>query len=182
MQLALVESQLLALEDVAIAATGLARARGDNSVQTTSLELLLERRVDLAAALLEALGLLLLDALGALGLLDGLALLLLATATEQLAVVGLVPLAEGRGVDLDDGRLGQGVCEHELVVARVVGDGDDAHLARGALGRPREVAAVEAQRAVLVVAAAGAHGVDALGADLGLGWLAAALENALLPC
>lgn len=181
-QLALVESELLALEDVTIAAAGLARAGGDNSVQATGLELLLERRVDLAAALLKARSLLLLDALGALGLLDGLALLLLATTAEQLAVVGLVPLAEGRGVDLHDGRLGQGVCAHELVVARVVGHGDDAHLARRALGRPRKVAAVETQGAVLVVAAAGADGVDALGADLGLGWLTAALENALLPC
>lgn len=181
-ELTLIESELLALQNVTIAATRLAGAGGDNSIQATSLELLLKSGVDLAATLLEALSLLLLDALGALGLLDSLALLLLAAAAEQLAVVGLVPLAEGGGVDLDDGGLGQGVCAHELVVAGVVDDADDADLAGRALGGPREVARVEAQRAVLVVAAARANRVDALGADLGLGWLAAALENALLPC
>lgn len=182
MQLALVESELLTLQDVTIAATRLARARGHNSVQTTSLELLLEGGVDLAAALLKSLGLLLLDALGALDLLNGLALLLLAATAEQLAVVGLVPLTEGGGVDLDDGRLGESVCPDELVVGGVVGHADDADLAGGALGGPGEVTAVEAQGTVLVVAAAGADGVDALGTDTGLSRLAAALENALLPC
>lgn len=181
MELALVESQLLALEDVTVAATRLAGARGNNCIQTTSLELLLKRGVDLAV-LLKALGLLLLDALALLDLLNGLALLLLATTAEQLAVVGLVPLTEGRGIDLDDGGLGEGVGAHQLVVGRVVDDTDDTDLAGGALGGPGEVARVETQGAVLVVAAAGAHRVDALGADTGLGGLAAAFENALLPC
>lgn len=181
MELALVESQLLALEDVTVAATRLAGARGNNSVQTTSLELLLERGVDLAV-LLKALGLLLLDALALLHLLNGLALLLLATTAEQLAVVGLVPLTEGGGIDLDDGGLGEGVGTDELVVGRVVHDANDADLAGGALGGPGEVTRVETQGTVLVVAAAGAHGVDALGADTGLGGLTATLENALLPC
>lgn len=180
MQLALVESQLLALKDVAVAAAALTGARGDHSVQATGLELLLESRVDLAV-LLETGGLLLLDALALLDLLDLLSLLLLATTAEGLAVVGLVPLAEGGGVDLDDGGLGQGVGADKLVVGRVVGDGDDTRLAGRALGRPCEVAAVEAQGAVLVVAAAGADGVDALGADARLGGLAAGLESALLP-
>lgn len=179
-QLALVEGKLLALQDVAVAATALAGARGDDGVQATGLELLLEGGVDLAV-LLEAGGLLLLDALTLLDLLDLLALLLLAPAAQGLAVVGLVPLTEGGGVDLDDGRLGQGVGADELVVGRVVGDGDDARLAGRALGRPREVAAVETQSAVLAVAATGADGVDTLGADTGLRGLAAGLESALLP-
>lgn len=179
-QLALVEGELLALQDVAVAATALAGARGDDGVQATGLELLLEGGVDLAV-LLEAGGLLLLDALALLDLLDLLALLLLAPAAQGLAVVGLVPLTEGGGVDLDDGRLGQGVGADELVVGRVVGDGDDARLAGRALRRPREVAAVETQSAVLAVAAAGADGVDTLGADTGLRGLAAGLESALLP-
>lgn len=118
-ELALVESELLALQDVAIGAAGLARTAGDDGVQTTGLELLLEGVVDLAGGG-EASGLLLLDRLALLDLLEGLALLLLATTAERLAVVSLVPLTEGRSVDLDDGRLGQGVGTEELVARRVV--------------------------------------------------------------
>jgi len=118
-ELALVEGELLALQDVTVAATGLAGAAGDDSVETTGLELLLESGVDLARGG-EAGSLLLLDRLALLDLLKGLALLLLATAAEGLAVVSLVPLTEGRSVDLDDGGLGQGVGADKLVVGRVV--------------------------------------------------------------
>ena len=185
MQLALVESQLLALEDVAVAATRLARAAGDDGVETTSLELLLDDGVDLAIGSV-ALSLLLLNRLGLLNLLLGLALLgelgTLASAADALAVVGLVPLSEGGGVDLDDGAAGQGVGADELVVRWVVGDGNDTGLARAALRGPGEVTAVQAQGAVLVVAAAGADRVDTLGADTGVGTLASSFESALLPC
>lgn len=186
LKLALVEGELLALEDVPVTAAGLAGAAGDDGVETTGLELLLHDGLDLSAGG-EPRGLLLLDALALLlllghllALLDGLGLL--PPPAEGLAVVGLVPLAEGGGVDLDDGALGQGVGADELVVGRVPGDDDDARLARAALGAPGEVTSVEAERAVLVVAAAGADGVDPLGADAGVGGLAAELESALLPC
>lgn len=88
----------------------------------------------------------------------------------------LVPRAEGRGVDLDDGGLGEGVCADELVVGGVVGDGNDADLAGDALAAPREVARVEAERAELAVATARADKVDALAADTCVGGLAALLE------
>jgi hypothetical protein len=184
-QLALVESQLLALENVPVAATGLAGTAGDDGEKTTGLELLLDGVLDLAlggvaSGLLLLNGLALLDILGVLALLGGLGLL--ASPTDGLAVVGLVPLTEGGGVDLDDGTLGQGVGADELVVGRVVGDGDDTGLAGAALGGPGEVARVEAQGAVLVVAAAGADGVHTLGANTGVGALAAGFESALLPC
>ena len=118
-ELALVEGELLTLQDVAIAAAGLAGTAGDDGVETTGLELLLDDGVDLAGGG-KAGSLLLLDRLALLDLLGGLALLLLATAADGLAVVGLVPLTEGRGVDLDDGGLGQGVGADKLVVGRVV--------------------------------------------------------------
>ena len=118
-ELALVEGELLTLQDVAIAAAGLTRTAGDDGVETTGLELLLESGLDLAGGG-EAGSLLLLDRLALLGLLDGLALLLLAAAADGLAVVGLVPLTEGGSVDLDDGGLGQGVGADKLVVRGVV--------------------------------------------------------------
>lgn len=96
--------------------------------------------------------------------------------------MGLVPLAEGGGVDLDDGAAGEGVGSDQLVVRRVVGDTDDTRLAGDALGGPGEVTGVETQGTVLVVAAAGADGVDTLGADTGVGTLATGFESALLPC
>jgi hypothetical protein len=173
----LVEGQLLALQDVAVAATTLAGPAGDDGVQTTGLELALDGGLDLAL-LLEALALLLDDALALLDLLLGGATggLLLPATADGLAVVGLVPLTEGRGVDLDDGGLGQGVGADQLVVGRVEGDGDDADLAGDALATPSKVARVEAQGAELAVAAAGADEMDALGADTGIGGLAALLE------
>lgn len=185
MQLLLVESQLLTLQDVAVAATGLAGSAGDDGVQATGLELLLDGGLDLAGGG-EAGSLLLLNGLALLDLLDLLALLgglcLLASAADGLAVVGLVPLSEGSGVDLDDGAAGQGVCADQLVVGGVVGDSNDTGLAGAALGGPGEVAGVETQGTVLVVTATGADGVNSLGADLGVGTLAASLESALLPC
>ena len=118
-ELALVEGELLALEDVAVAAAGLAGAAGDDGVQATGLELLLDGGLDLARGG-EASSLLLLDRLALLDLLNGLALLLLATTADGLAVVSLVPLTEGSSVDLDDGGLGQGVGADKLVVGRMV--------------------------------------------------------------
>ena len=184
-ELALVEGELLTLQDVTVAAAGLAGAAGDDGEQAAGLELLLDGALDLAllgeaGSLLLLNGLALLLLLGLLALLGGLGTL--ASAADGLAVVGLVPLAEGGGVDLDNGGLGQGVGADELVVGRVVGDADDARLAGAALGSPGEVTGVETQGTVLVVAAAGADGVDALGANAGVGTLATGFESALLPC
>lgn len=179
-ELTLVESQLLTLEDVTIAATALAGTRGNDSVQTTSLELFLESGVDLAVGGVAG-SLLLLDGLALLDLLLGLAALLLSATADGLAIVGLIPLTEGGGVDLDDGGLGQGVGADQLVVGRVVGHSNDTGLAGGALGGPGKVTAVQTQGTVLVVAAAGADDVDALGTDTGLRRLAAGFESALLP-
>lgn len=181
MQLALVESELFALQDVAVAAATLARSAGNDSQETTGFELLLDCALNLALGG-KAGGLLLLDGAALLGgFLIGLSLLLLASATEGLAVVSLVPLTEGSSVDLDDGGLGQGVGADQLVVGGVVGDDDDTGLAGAALRGPGEVAGVEAQGTVLVVAATGADSMDSLGADTGVGLLAAGLESALLP-
>jgi hypothetical protein len=115
----LVESELLALQDVAIGAAGLAGTARNDGVETTGLELLLERALDLAGGGVAG-GLLFLDALALLDLLNRLALLLLAATAEGLAVVSLVPLPERSSVDLDDGRLGKSVCADELVVGGVV--------------------------------------------------------------
>ena len=174
MQLALVESQLLTLQDVAVGTTALARSTGNDGEQTTGLKLLLQHILDLAGSG-EPSRLLLLDGVA---LLHGLLiLLLLASSADGLAVVSLVPLTEGGGINLDDGGLGQGVGSDQLVVGRVVGDDDDTGLAGNALGGPGEVARVEAEGTELAVATTGADKVDTLGTDTGVGGLATLLES-----
>lgn len=178
MQLALVESQLLTLQDVAVGTTALARSTGNDGEQTTGLKLLLQHILDLAGSG-EPSRLLLLDGVA---LLHGLLiLLLLASSADGLAVVSLVPLTEGGGINLDDGGLGQGVGSDQLVVGRVVGDDDDTGLAGNTLGSPGKVTGVETQGTVLVVAATGADGVDSLVTDSRVGLLSTGLESALLP-
>lgn len=182
LQLLLVESQLLALENVPIATSALAWSRRDDGIQTTGLKLSLERGIDLALCG-EALGVLLVHRLARLGLgLGSGASLLLTSATELLAVVCLVPLAEGGGINLDDGSLGQRVGADELVVGGVEGDDNDTGLAGNALGGPRKVARLETQSTELAVATTRAHEMDSLGTDTGVGLLATGFESALLPC
>ena len=94
--------------------------------------------------------------------------------------MGLIPLPEWRRVDLDDGSLGQGVGTDEFVVGGVEDDTDDTGFLGHALGTPGEVARVETEGAVFGVATAGADEMDTLGADTGVGGLAAELEGALL--
>ena len=91
--------------------------------------------------------------------------------------MGLVPLTEGSGIDLDNGGLGQGVGTDELVVGRVVGDGNDTGLAGDTLRAPGEVARVETEGTELAVATTGAHEMDTLGTDTGVGSLTALLES-----
>ncbi len=175
----LVERKLLAFEYVSIHTTALAGTAGDDRVQPTRLELPLKRRLDLAG-LLHPLRLLLLHALALLDLLNLRALLLLPSPAQRLSVVCLVPLPERRGVDLHHGGLGQGVCADELVVGGVESHSDDADFAGDTLATPREVAGIETQGAELAVSAAGAHKMDALAADTGVGGLAALLERSAL--
>jgi hypothetical protein len=131
----LVETELLTLEDISIATTALAGPGGDDGEETTSLKLLLQRVLSLARGL-ETLGLLVLDRLRLLDLLDLLTSLGLLLAAEGSTVMGLVPLSEGRGIDLDDGGPGECVRADELVVARVVCDGNHTGLLGDAFGAP----------------------------------------------
>ena len=173
----LVEVELGSLEDDAVAATGLTRSAGDLGEETARAELVVEGRLE-GAVLLPG-GELALDVVGLLaGILDlgGLALL----ETNLEAVVGLVPLLEGVGIDEDDGTLDEGLGTDELVVGGVVGNVEDTDLAGADLGAPGEVAGVETEGTELEVAAAAADGVDATLADLGHGGGAAHFELPLL--
>jgi hypothetical protein len=131
----LVESELVTLKNVSVAATALAGAGRDDSVQTTGLELLLNGVLDLARGL-QALRLLLGDCVGLLLVLLLLTGLGLPPAAEGSTVVCLVPLSEWSSIDLDDGGAGQGVGTDELVVGGVVDDTDDTGLLGDALRAP----------------------------------------------
>lgn len=177
-----VELELLALKNVTVAATRLAGAAGDGGVETTGTELLLNERVELAllAAVLELAG----NVVRELGLVNvGLSSTLTGSTTlggDGLAVVLLVSLTEGGGIDLDDGALDEGVGSDKLVVGRVVDDTKDTGLGGDVLRTPGEVARVETEGTVLEVTTTNTNGVDALGTDTGVGGLTTELEGALL--
>lgn len=173
----LVESKLITLQDVSVTATALAGARGNNGVQTAGLELSLDGGLDLAVVS-EASRLLLLDAVALLLLLGGLSLGL-ASPADGLAVVSLVPLSEGGGVNLDDGRLGEGVGTDQFVVRRVVHDTNDTGLAGNTLRSPREVAGLETEGTELLVTTTGTDKVDSLVTKTGVGGLATLVERSV---
>lgn len=173
----LVESKLITLQDVSVTATALAGARGNHGVQTAGLELSLDGGLDLAVVS-EASSLLLLDTVALLLLLGGLSLGL-ASPADGLAVVSLVPLSEGGGVNLDDGRLGEGVGTDQFVVRRVVHDTNDTGLAGNALRSPREVAGLETEGTELLVTTTGTDKVDSLVTKTGVGGLATLVERSV---
>jgi len=176
-----VELKLFALENVSVGATDLAGTRGDRRQDATRLELLLQQRVNLGRLL--PVVILLLSLLGSLlvekrlvgfGQFDSL------LPAERRGVMSLVPLAEGRSVDGDDGVLDERLSTHQLVVAGVVDGIDDTRLTRDRLGAPREVAGVQSERSSLDVATADADQMDAVAADLGHGSRATHLILSLL--
>lgn len=135
--LSLVESQLFTLQDVSVTSSALTRSRADNSVHSTSLELLLQSRLDLAH-LLDSLLVLVLDALGHLLLLSW--LLLLSSSTNGHTVVGLVPSSEWCGIDLHDGGSGKGIRSDKFIVRRMESDNNDTGLSGNSLTAPTEIA------------------------------------------
>jgi hypothetical protein len=172
----LVECQLLTLQDVSISTTALARPGRDDSIETTSLKLLLQRRLNFASLL--TLSMLLLHAL-ALLLISRCISLGLSPPAQVRSVVCLVPLSEWRSVDLDNGALGQGVGSDEFVVGGMEGDTDDTGLAGDGFGAPCEVAGVETECTEFAVTATGADEMDALGTDTGVRWLTTLLESSV---
>ena len=187
-----VELELLALEDVAVSAADLTRAGCDASKKLTSLELLLECRVDLVeflspvvlgderlagtcSLLFLRLGLLGLLLLGRLGLLDGRGL-----SDELLVELNTVvlqePLTEGSGIDLDDRVAHQSVCADKLVVRRVVDHVEDTSARGDSLGGPCKVAGLETERTTLDEPVSAADKTHDLGTDTCHGRLAADLE------
>merc|ERR1719343_1237388 len=110
LELPLVEGQLLALEDVAVAAAALPRPGGDAGEEAAALELLLDGRVQLLLRLAvlqleDHVAALLLLRLALLGVLRVLALRLGALLAQIDAILLQVPLLEGLGIDLHDGVL-----------------------------------------------------------------------------
>lgn len=172
-----VELELLTLKDVTIATTRLTGTAGDEGVETASGELVINMGVDLGELLAslnlaeDAAGLLL------LGLLNSLGTLALA---KSLTVMGLVPLTERSGINLDDGRLDESLGTDELVVAGIVDNINDTGLAADGLASPGEVARVKTEGTLLDVTTTDTDGVDTLDTELGVGSLTAEIELSLL--
>ena len=117
LELLVVEVEFLALEDVTVGSAALTRSGSKDGEETTGLELLLEDRVDFGVllALVEDS----LDVVG-LGLLGGGLVGVLGASVDGLGVVSLVPLTERGSVDVDNGRLDEGLGSEKLVVGGVV--------------------------------------------------------------
>ena len=173
-----VELELLALEDVAIETANLAGAGGHTGEQLSAGELVGNLGVDNTVLLsAQELGLQVTTLLGVgaggLGLFNFF-------LVELDVVVLQVVLTEGSGVDADDAVLDESLRAHQLVVRGVVDHIENTSLAGDGLGAPREVAVVNAESAVLQVAAAGTHESDLLSAKLGVGRGSAHFELSLL--
>ncbi|GMR37206.1 hypothetical protein PMAYCL1PPCAC_07401, partial [Pristionchus mayeri] len=175
--LAEIELEFLALEDVSVATSDLSGSGGDAREKFASGKLLGNVRVHSGGLLSRLVHLL--SSLGELGflLLGELDSLL---AANRLGIVGLVPLTERNGIDGDDGVLHKGLRADELVVGGVVDSIDDTGLASSTLASPGEVSGVETESTVLEVSSASADKMDALSSNLGVGSGTAELELSLL--
>ena len=187
-ELLLVEGEFTTFEDLTVGAAVLTGAGGDLGEDAAELELVFESLLDLVGAVSE--GPLALQGvgglvdvelastgdgalLGLLGLGDGTLTALLGGRVNVDAVVLGVPELEGGGVDGDDGVLDEGLGTDQLVGGGVVDDVEDTGGLGDGFGAPGEGATVEAEGAGLLVATAGADGVDTAGAELGVGGEAA---------
>ena len=74
------------------------------------------------------------------------------------------------------GGLREGVGSDEFVVGGMEGHGDYTDFAGYTFRTPGEITRFETEGAIFGVAATGADQMDTLGADTGVGWLAAFLE------
>lgn len=80
---------------------------------------------------------------------------------------------------MDDGGFGKRIRADKFVVRRMEGDANDADFAGYAFGSPGEIAGFKAETTVFGVAATSADKMDTLGADTGIGWLAALLKSSV---
>lgn len=168
-----VEGEFFTFQNVPVTSTRLTGSRRNASVQLTGGELRFNTSFDLGGA--RSRGELSFDLLRSLG-----GLFTFLGLTQDDTVVVVEPLLEGGGVDLDDGRLGQGVGSDQFVVRRVVDDRGDSRLSGDTFRGPREVTGFNTQSSELLVTTSGSDGVDSLGAQLGRGGLTAQFELPLL--
>eukprot|EP00356_Strombidium_inclinatum_P010586 CAMPEP_0170479064 /NCGR_PEP_ID=MMETSP0208-20121228/421_1 /TAXON_ID=197538 /ORGANISM="Strombidium inclinatum, Strain S3" /LENGTH=228 /DNA_ID=CAMNT_0010751405 /DNA_START=109 /DNA_END=796 /DNA_ORIENTATION=+ len=173
-----VELELLALEDVSIAASGLSRSGRDAGEESTEVELVSDLRVNdtLLSVVLD----LSLDVTGLLFLSLSL-LALFNLLLVQLNIVMLqVPLSEGVGIDSHNAVLHDGLGSNQLVVGSVVNDIQNSGLSGKGLGAPGEGAVVDLEGSSLDVATSGANESDSLSAELGGGRNSAHFELSFL--
>ena len=176
-----IEEEFFSLQNVSVNTTRLTRARRDTSKETTGPELVRNGRIEhtplvplsqLAnnslAFLLFLLGSgLLHDLLGGPGLLAGLHGFFFGVVGKINPVVGVVPLAEWLGINLNNAVLHQSIGPHQLVVGGIVHNPDNSDLLGDSLGSPGEVTVVKTKSTMLDVPSTAPDIVDFLGAQLG---------------
>lgn len=170
-----VEFKLTALENISIAATALAGATGNASVDTTYGKLIVKMRIKFAAIVALFKLSLKMVALLALGFLSGSSAALLLD-TDLNTIVLLIPLLERGSINLHNSILYQSLSTHKFVVGGVINDIQHTGLTGNSLRTPRKVTVVKTESTELGVSSADANRANAdIRGELGHSRLAAEL-------
>ncbi len=172
----MVEFKFLTFEDITVAATRLTGARGNNGEETTSAELIINKRINFGQGLASS------NLLQqAARLLDGISgCRSLTLLSQNFTIVRFVPLTEGGSIDLDNSALDEGLGADKFVVGGIVDDINDTGLARDGFTGPGEGTRVQTQSTLLNITTTNADCMDALLTELGAGRLTTKFELSLV--
>lgn len=174
----LVELKFASLQHISVTSSGLARSGRDLGKQTSGRKLGIQKRVQGALALSRLDSVLRNLALGREVNRRGFGGRLLQSNLHT--IVGFIISFERMRINDNDSALDESLSTNQLVIGSVVGDIEDANLARGNLGSPRKVTRFELEGTEFLVSSSATNLMNAGLADLGHGRWTAQFKLALL--